>query len=281
MPGPGQMLVACRECEDRARRRAGAATSARHRPSPRPAATRKRRRSSGIAHRRREADAPRSRGARRAAARDRATEDRRASTPAMRVQFVENDAAQRREQSRASALASSSASCSGVVSRMSGGVAALALALRGRRVAGARLDADGKPHLGDRDFEIARDVDGQRFQRRDVERVQRARGAAPRSARSTSDGRNPASVLPAPVGAISSALAARAARAGRADARAAPAARGKPGEETRRKLEVRTSQKAPEIQVDLAQFEPIGSPAVHYQFRDEVPYMGAKAAGSL
>ncbi len=53
-------------------------------------------------------------------------------------------------------------------------IAALALALRGRRVAGARLDADRQPHFGDRRFQIARDIDGERLERRDVERVQSA-----------------------------------------------------------------------------------------------------------
>ena len=53
-------------------------------------------------------------------------------------------------------------------------IAALALALRCRRVAGARLDADRQAHLRDRLFEIARDVDRERLQRRDVERVQAA-----------------------------------------------------------------------------------------------------------
>ena len=117
-----------------------------------------------------------------------------------------------------------------------GRIAALALALRDRRVAGAGLDADRQPHLGDRPLEIARDVDRERLQRRDVERVQAAvrriprpvetqlagLRAAERAASSTSVGRKPASVLPAPVGAISSAeRPACACRAVRADARAA------------------------------------------------------------
>ena len=58
-------------------------------------------------------------------------------------------------------------------------IAALALALGGRRVAGARLDADRQPHLGDRRFQVARDIDGQRLERRDVERVQTALAAHP------------------------------------------------------------------------------------------------------
>ncbi len=74
----------------------------------------------------------------------------------------------------ASATASSSASCSGVVSRMSGGSARWRWRLRGRRVAGPRLEPDRQPHLGDRRFEIARDVDRQRLERRDIERMQPA-----------------------------------------------------------------------------------------------------------
>ena len=102
-----------------------------------------------------------------------------------------------------------------------GRIAALALALRGRRVAGAGLDPDRQPHLGDRRLEIARDVDRERLQRRDVERVQPAARGARRGrwrsaffalrerlapSRSTPPGSAgiPASVLPAPVGAISS-----------------------------------------------------------------------------
>ncbi len=42
----------------------------------------------------------------------------------------------------------------------------------GRRVAGARLNADGQAHLGDRAEQVALHVDRQRLQRRDVERVQ-------------------------------------------------------------------------------------------------------------
>ena len=53
-------------------------------------------------------------------------------------------------------------------------IAPLPLALGDRRVAGARLDADRQPHLGDGRFEVARDVDRERLQRRDVERMQPA-----------------------------------------------------------------------------------------------------------
>ena len=97
-----------------------------------------------------------------------------------RMQFVEHDALERAEQIR----------------RVGGGqqqrkllrrrqqdvrrIAALALALGGRGVAGAGLDADRQAHLGDRRFQVARDIDGQRLERRDVERVQAlASGAGP------------------------------------------------------------------------------------------------------
>ncbi len=91
----------------------------------------------------------------------------------------------------ASSDASNSASCSGVVSRMSGGYAPLPLPPRHRRVAGAGFDPDRQLHLGDRPLEIARDVDRQRLQRRDVERMQttRALHATPRGRHATGSGR--------------------------------------------------------------------------------------------
>ncbi len=45
-------------------------------------------------------------------------------------------------------------------------------AARGRGIARARLDADGQVHLRRWRFKIARDIDCQRLQRRDVERMQ-------------------------------------------------------------------------------------------------------------
>ena len=53
-------------------------------------------------------------------------------------------------------------------------IAALTLTLRGRGVAGPRLDADRQPHLGDRGFQVARDIDRECFERRDVKRMQPA-----------------------------------------------------------------------------------------------------------
>ena len=48
---------------------------------------------------------------------------------------------------------------------------ALPRAARGRRVAGAGLEPDRQLHLGHRHGQIARDVDGERLERRDVERM--------------------------------------------------------------------------------------------------------------
>ena len=53
-------------------------------------------------------------------------------------------------------------------------IAPLPLPPRHRGVAGAGLDLDRQPHLGDRRFQIARDIDRQRLQRRDVEGVEAA-----------------------------------------------------------------------------------------------------------
>ena len=100
-------------------------------------------------------------------------------------------------------------------------VAPLPLPPRHRGVAGAGLDFDRQRHLGDRRFKIARDIDRERLQRRDIKRVEAAAAlhaapggddaaardppAAAGALNSTRVGKNPASVLPAPVGAINSA----------------------------------------------------------------------------
>ena len=55
-----------------------------------------------------------------------------------------------------------------------GRIAALALALGGGGVAGARLDSDWKPHLFDGRVQVARHIDRERLQGRDVKRVQAA-----------------------------------------------------------------------------------------------------------
>ena len=90
------------------------------------------------------------------------------------MQFVEHDAAQRAEQIGRVGAGQQQRQLLRRGQQDVGRIAALALALRGRRVAGAGLDADRQTHLGDRRFQIARDVDRQRLQRRDVERVQAA-----------------------------------------------------------------------------------------------------------
>jgi hypothetical protein len=74
--------------------------------------------------------------------------------------------------SAASGSVSSSARLSGVVSRKVGRRRALAGAAILGRVAGARLDRDGQAHLLDGRRQVARDVDSQRLERRDVEGVQ-------------------------------------------------------------------------------------------------------------
>ena len=50
-------------------------------------------------------------------------------------------------------------------------VTALALPLRGRRVAGACLNPDRQSHFGDRALQVPGDVHGQRLERRNIEGV--------------------------------------------------------------------------------------------------------------
>jgi hypothetical protein len=90
-----------------------------------------------------------------------------------------------------------------------GRVGALACPFGLRRVAGPGFDPNRQAHFLDRFRQVAFDVDGQCLERRDVQRVQRpgtggARLGLAAPARSVRLGRKPASVLPAPVGAISS-----------------------------------------------------------------------------
>ena len=117
-----------------------------------------------------------------------------------RMQLVEDrHIADPRRSARRPSPASSSATCSGVVSRMSGGSSFW----RWRLCAGVspvRVSMrDRQAHLGDRLLEVALDVDGQRLQRRDVERVDAAMRLARlalrprRRDRSASAGSRPAS----------------------------------------------------------------------------------------
>ena len=190
----------------------------------------------GLRHRRREADAGEV-GRQREQPRQAEREEIAALGGDQRMQLVEHDPPQRAEQIGRVGRGENERELLGRGQQNVRRVAALALALGGRRVAGAGLDPDRQRHLGDRRFEVARDVDGERLERRDVKRVQPALAAniaaggdelarAPgRSAKaelackrgrelaervkalafnSTRLGKNPASVLPAPVGAISS-----------------------------------------------------------------------------
>ena len=90
------------------------------------------------------------------------------------MQFVEHDPLQRRKQERRIVGRQQQRQLLGSGEQNVGRIAALPLPARHRGVAGAGLDLDRQPHLGDRCFEIARDVDGERFQRRDIEGVEAA-----------------------------------------------------------------------------------------------------------
>ena len=91
-----------------------------------------------------------------------------------RMQFVEHDALQRGEQERRVVGGQQQRQLLGRGEQDVRRIAPLPLPPRHRRVAGAGLDLDRQAHLGDRRLQIARDVDRERLQRRDVERVQAA-----------------------------------------------------------------------------------------------------------
>ena len=130
----------------------------------------------GLGHRRRQADAGE---IRRQAKQPRQTEREQiaALRGHQRMQLVEDDALERAEQIRRVGGREQQRQLLRRGQQDFRRIAALALALRARRIAGARLDADRQPHLGDRRFQIARDIDGERLERRDVERVQPALAA--------------------------------------------------------------------------------------------------------
>ena len=91
-----------------------------------------------------------------------------------RMQFVEHDALQRAEQERRIVGGQQQRQLFGRGQQNIRRIAPLPLPARHRRVAGAGLDLDRQPHLGDRRLQIARDIDRERLQRRDVEGVQAA-----------------------------------------------------------------------------------------------------------
>ena len=80
------------------------------------------------------------------------------------MQFVEHDAAQRAEHVRRIGGSQQQRQLLRRGEQNVGRIAALTLPLRGRRVAGARLQPDRQIHLAHRHFQIARDVDGERLQ---------------------------------------------------------------------------------------------------------------------
>src|SRR5581483_7742428 len=89
-----------------------------------------------------------------------------------RMQFVEHHAPERAEQIGCIGRRQQQRQLLRRRQQYVGRVAALSLSFRGRRVAGARLELHGKAHLAHRDFQVARDVDGERLERRNVEGVQ-------------------------------------------------------------------------------------------------------------
>ena len=91
-----------------------------------------------------------------------------------RMQFVEHDALERGEQKRRVVGRQQQRQLLGRGEQDVRRIAPLPLPPRHRRIAGAGLDLDRQPHLGNRRLQIARDVDRERLQRRDVEGVEAA-----------------------------------------------------------------------------------------------------------
>ena len=91
-----------------------------------------------------------------------------------RMQFVEHDALQRREQIRRIVGGEQQRQLFRRGEQNIRRIAPLPLPPRHRRIAGAGLDLDRQPHLRDGRFQVARDVDGKGLQWRDVERMQAA-----------------------------------------------------------------------------------------------------------
>ena len=89
-----------------------------------------------------------------------------------RVQFVEDDAGERGEEVGGLPVRDEQGQLLRRGQQDVGGTRDLPGALVRGGVAGARLDPDIEPHLGDGRVEVARDIDGQRLEGRDVEGVQ-------------------------------------------------------------------------------------------------------------
>ena len=92
------------------------------------------------------------------------------------MQFVERHAPEIAEQMRRVWRGKQQGELLGRRQQHVGRIAPLSLPLLRGGVAGAGFDPHRQFHLGNRDFEIAMNVDGERLQRRDVERVQSAPG---------------------------------------------------------------------------------------------------------
>ena len=100
-----------------------------------------------------------------------------------RVDLVENDGVEVGEQIGAVGVAEQQRQLLRRRHQDVGRRAPLPRAARHRRVAGARLGADRQLHLRDRRRQVARHVDGQRLQRRDIESVQTAPAVGARALR--------------------------------------------------------------------------------------------------
>ena len=100
-----------------------------------------------------------------------------------RMQLIEDDGGQPGKQLRRVGVGEQQGHLLGRCEQHVGRAHALARLARGRGIAGARLDADGKAHLLDRSEQVAVHVGGERLERGDVERVDAAlplRGHEPR-----------------------------------------------------------------------------------------------------
>ena len=90
------------------------------------------------------------------------------------VQFIEHDTTQSAEQKRGVGACEQQRELLGRGQQNVGRIAPLPAAFARRGVAGPRLDADRQGHVGHRPFQVARDVDGQRLERRYVKGVKTA-----------------------------------------------------------------------------------------------------------
>ena len=111
------------------------------------------------------------------------------------MQLVDDDHAKRAEQARRIAMRQHQCDLLRRGEQDVGGLETLALAAGGRCIAGAGLERDRQPHLGNRFSQVAGDIDGKRLQRRHIEGVNAGMllGTAPSEIRQGSAGSRPAS----------------------------------------------------------------------------------------